>query len=342
MEFSLSHIAELVSGNIIGDPAQIICGVAPFESASGQEITVAGNVKFLKKIDTCAAAAVIVPRNIETGAQNLLQVDIPMVAFAKIIDLFHPPVEPQVGVHPSAFIGREFAGGTDFSIAPLVAVGNGVTIGHRCRILSGSVIGDNVEIGDDVIIHPNVTILDRCRIGNRVIIHSGTVIGSDGFGFAPDGEVYHKIQQTGIVQIGDDVEIGANNTIDRATFGKTLIGKGVKTDDLVHIGHNVQVGDNTVIVAQVGIAGSSSIGKNVILAGKAAIAGHLKIGDGATVGPMCGVAKPVPAGAVVMGQMSEMPFKSWLRVQRTLPKLPELKKRLDALEKQFKELAEKK
>jgi UDP-3-O-[3-hydroxymyristoyl] glucosamine N-acyltransferase len=174
-----------------------------------------------------------------------------------------------------------------------------------------------------------------------VIIHAGTVIGSDGFGFAPDGKCYHKIPHTGMVQIDDDVEIGANNTIDRGTFGKTYIGRGVKTDNLVHIAHNVSVGENTGLVAQVGVAGSVTIGKNATLAGQAGIAGHLTIGDGAIVGPQTGVGKPVPDGQIVSSGIPEMPHRMWLRVQRMIPKLPELGKRLGRLEKKFKRLEEK-
>ena len=171
-----------------------------------------------------------------------------------------------------------------------------------------------------------------------MIIHSGTVIGSDGFGFAPDGTTYHKIPHTGIVQIDDDVEIGANNAIDRGTFGKTHIGRGVKTDNLVHLAHNVTVGENTVLVAQVGISGSVKIGKHAILAGQAGVAGHLTIGDNATVGPKTGVGKPVPDGQVVSAGIPEMPHRLWLRVVRTIPKLPDISKRLLGLEKRLKNI----
>jgi UDP-3-O-[3-hydroxymyristoyl] glucosamine N-acyltransferase len=203
------------------------------------------------------------------------------------------------------------------------------------------VIGDKVSIGNDCTIYPNATILERCVIADRVIIHSGTVIGSDGFGFAPDGKSYYKIIHTGNVQIDDDVEIGANNTIDRATFGTTRIGRGVKTDNLVHIAHNVVVGENTVLVAQVGISGSVTIGKNVIMAGQAGVAGHLTIGDGATVGPQTGVGKPVPDGQIVSSGIPEMPHRLWLRVQRLIPKLPDLSKRLSKMEKKVKSFGEK-
>jgi UDP-3-O-[3-hydroxymyristoyl] glucosamine N-acyltransferase len=206
-----------------------------------------------------------------------------------------------------------------------VRIGDGVTIYPHVYIGQGAVLGD------DVTIYANVTIADGTIIGNRVIIQPGAVIGSDGFGFAPDGEKWKKIPQLGIVQIDDDVEIGASNTIDRATFGKTRIGSGVKTDNQVHIAHNVTVGENSVMVAQVGISGSVTIGKHVILAGQAGVAEHLTIGDGAIIGPASGVAKDVPDKAVYSGAPAQ-PHRHWLRVQSVVAILPELKKRILKLE----------
>jgi UDP-3-O-[3-hydroxymyristoyl] glucosamine N-acyltransferase len=214
-------------------------------------------------------------------------------------------------------------------------------VGERVWLHAGVVIGDKVTIGNDVVIYANVTIQEGVIIGDRVIIHSGTVIGSDGFGFAPDGNSYHKLPHTGIVHIDDDVEIGANNAIDRGTFGKTHIGQGVKTDNLVHVAHNVTVGKNTILVAQVGISGSVTIGKNAILAGQAGVAGHLTIGDNATVGPQTGVGKPVPDGQIVSAGIPEMPHRLWLRVVRTIPKLPDISKRLLGLEKRLKKIEDK-
>lgn len=340
MKISLSQIAALVQGNIIGDGEEKISGAAPFELAGEGQITVAGNAKFLKKIGNCAAAAIIVPLDFETDTHNLLQVDNPMVAFAKIMQYFHPTIQPATGIDAGAAVGEDFKCGQNVTVGPQVAIGRQVTVGDRVWIQPGAVVGDEVVIGDDVIIYPNVTIQARCIVGNRVIIHAGAVIGSDGFGFAPDGKCYHKIPHTGIVHIDDDVEIGANNTIDRGTFGKTYIGRGVKTDNLVHIAHNVSVGENTVLVAQVGISGSVTIGKNAILAGQAGVAGHLTIGDGATVGPKTGVGKPVPEGQIVSAGIPEMPHRLWLRVVRMIPKLPEIGKRLTELEKKFKRLEE--
>jgi UDP-3-O-[3-hydroxymyristoyl] glucosamine N-acyltransferase len=268
---------------------------------------------------------------------NQVAVDHPMVAFARVVRLFHPDPVPVDRIHPRAVLGRDLQSGRQVDVGPCAVIGDRVRIGNRVRIGAGVVLGDDVSIGDDVILHPNVTVLDRCRIGNRVVIHSGTVIGSDGFGFAPDGKTYHKQPHTGIVRIGDDVELGANNSIDRATFGETRIGCGVKTDNLVQIAHNVQIGDNTVVVSQVGISGSVSIGENVILAGQAGIAGHLEIGDGAIIGPRAGIAKDVLPGQVILGA-PQMPRNKWLRVQRIVSMLPELKKRLEKAEKRIRKL----
>jgi UDP-3-O-[3-hydroxymyristoyl] glucosamine N-acyltransferase len=341
MKVPLSQIAALIQGDILGNSEIVISGAAPFEHAGERDITVAGSAKFLKQIDSCRAGAIIVPPNIETAGHTLVQVQNPMVAFARVLQFFHPPAKPPEGIHPRAEVGPDFKHGPGVSIGPMVAVGNRVAVGRQLRLYPGVVIGDDVSIGDDVVIYPNVTVRDGTIIGSRVIIHSGTVIGSDGFGFAPDGSMYHKLPHTGIVQIDDDVEIGANNAIDRGTFGKTHIGRGVKTDNLVHIAHNVAIGENTVLVAQVGISGSVTIGSNAILAGQAGIAGHLHIGDRATVGPQTGVGKPVPAGEIVSGGIPEMPHRLWLRVVRTFPKLPEINKRLSALEKMVKHLQDK-
>ena len=337
MELSLARIAEVVKGEIKGDKNKNICGVAPFDDAKGDEITFAGDAKFLKKIDETDAGAVIVPRYFQASTNNILRVNNPQLAFAMVLNLFYSPLKPEPGISSYSYIGENFLYGREASIAPFAVIGNNVTVGHCVILHPNVVIGDNVVIGNDVMIYPNVTVLDRCTIGNRVIIHAGTVIGSDGFGFAPDGKKYYKVPHTGIVRIDDDVEIGAGNTIDRATFGKTWIKSGVKTDNLVHIAHNVTVGENSVLVAQVAIGGSVSIGKNAILAGQAAIADHLILGDDVTVVGQSGVAKSVPSGETVSGSPA-IPHRLWLRVQKILPRLPELKKKLEDIEKRLKRI----
>jgi UDP-3-O-[3-hydroxymyristoyl] glucosamine N-acyltransferase len=317
-----------------------IRGVAPFDDAAADDITLAGKASYLKRINTTDAGAVIVPMNFQGSSKRIVRVENPQLAFAKVLNLFHPPSQREVGINTNACIGKHFVCGKDISIGPFVVIRDNVTLGDRVTLHSGVVIGDDVVIGSDVEIHPNVTILERCRIGNRVTINAGTVIGSEGFGFVPDGEKYYKMPQTGIVQIDDDVEIGACNTIDRATFGKTWIKSGVKTDNLVMIAHNVTVGENTILISQVGISGSTTIGKHAVLAGQAGIIGHLTIGDNVVITAQSGIAKSVPDGEVVSGS-PEMPHRLWLRVQRILPKLPELKKKLMEVEKRLRKMEEK-
>lgn len=338
MELPLNRIAEHIGGRVHGDDSIIIRGVAPFDSAASDQITFADGAKFIKRLQETSAGAVIVPNQIEIDGMTLVQVSNPKVAFTRVIQLFYPASTPFKGISNRAVIGEEFTSGDKTTIAPLVYIGNHVRVGNRTVIHPGVVLGDKVRIGSDVVIHPNVSVLDRCRIGDRVTIHAGTVVGSDGYGFAPDGDAYVKIPHLGIVQIDDDVEIGSMNAIDRGSFGKTWIQKGVKTDNLVHIAHNVTVGENTLIVAQVGIAGSTSIGRHVILAGQAGIVGHLTIGDNAIIGPMTGVAQSVDPGQILSGGLTAIPHRQWLRLQRVLPELPELKKRLAALEKELKQL----
>jgi UDP-3-O-[3-hydroxymyristoyl] glucosamine N-acyltransferase len=340
MELSLAGIAELVAGEVLGNADALILGAAAFEQAGPSEITFAMNAAFVKKLETCTAGAVIVPRSVTVSSRNLVLVDNPHAAFAKVMGHFYPSTRPPIGVSSSAAIGDHFTCGVEPSISPFVAIGNNVVCGDRVTLHPFVVIGDGVVIGNDVVIYPNASVLERCRIGNRVVIQAGTVIGSDGFGFAPEGEFYHKVPQVGIVQIDDDVEIGAGNTIDRAAFGKTWIQRGVKTDNQVHVAHNVIVGENTLLIAQAGIAGSVTIGRHVIIAGQAGVADHLTIGDNAILGAKTGVGKSVAPGEVLFGAPA-MPHKTWLKVHREFPHLPELRKKLDALEKRLTALEQK-
>jgi len=342
---SLKKIAEIVNGKIIGDEEKIIKGTAPFEDATGDDLTFAINFKLLNNIDKTCAGAVIVPNNFTKSKKNLVSVSNPRVAFAKVVDFLSPPCKPGYfsksdSISSFAHIGEMFVCGKDVIIAPSVVVGDNVSIGDRTAIYPGVVIEDNVKIGNDVTISPNVVILRRCIIGSRVIINAGTVIGSDGFGFAPDGNKYYKIPHKGIVQIDDDVEIGACNTIDRANFGKTHIKKGVKTDNLVHIAHNVVVGENTLLVAQVGIAGSTTIGKHTILAGQAGVVDHITVGNDVIVTAKGGVTKSVPDGKLISGTPA-MSHRLWLKVQRILPRLPELKQKIAQIEKRLGKIEKK-
>lgn len=337
--YSLEYIAGAVNGEVVGDPTLRIGGVAPFDAAGPNQVTFAAGKKYLGRVTDSMAGAVIVPKALDSpSGPNLIVVANPQLAFAKVVALFYPARQPAPGVNALAMVSESAHLGQRVAVGPFVTIGNRSIVDNRSVIHNGTFIGDHVTIGEDVLIHPNVTIMPGCRIGNRVTIHAGTVIGSDGFGFVPDGGRYHKIPQIGIVQIDDDVEIGAGNTIDRATLGRTWIQRGVKTDNLVHIAHNVVIGEDSVVVAQVGIAGSTTIGHHAILAGQAGISGHLTLGNHVTVGPMTGVGKSIGDGEVVSSGSPSMPHRTWLRVQRVIPSLPEMKKQLAELQKKIADL----
>lgn len=335
---TLKELGAWLQGEVVGDDQTIISGAAPFESAAAHEITYAFRPAFLKKISTTGAAAVIVPQNYSTTepGKTFVRVQNPYAAFAKVLQRFYPPTHPESHIHPAAVISSDVVLGTEAYIGSAATLEKGVICGDRVKIYPGVYVGEGAQIGDDTVVYPNVTILKQCRIGNRVVIHSGVVIGADGYGFAPDGGQYQKIPHSGTVVIGDDVEIGANTTIDRATFGETQIGNRVKIDNQVHVAHNVVVGDDTLLVAQAGIAGSTTIGKHVIIAGQAAVVDHLTVGDGAIVGPRAGLAKSLAPGKTVSGAPA-IPHRLWLRVQRIIPRLPDMMKRLKALEKKNSE-----
>jgi len=339
MELPVRKIADLVDGELVGPGDCIIRGVAGFDEAGPDDISFAASADYKKRIDETRASAVIVPLEIREAKKILVRVENPYLALAKVSSLFHPLSQSGIGISHQASVGKNFRCGKDISAYPGVFIGDDVTLGDRVTLYPGVVIGSGVEMGNDVVVNPNVSILEGCQIGNRVVIHAGTVIGSDGFGFAFDGDKYNKIPQTGIVRIDDDVEIGACNTIDRATFGRTWIKRGVKTDNLVHIAHNVVVGEDTVLVAQVGISGSVTIGDHAILAGQAGVAQHLTIGNRVTVGGQSGVGKSIPDGEIVSGSPS-MPHRLWLKTSNIITKLPDMKKKIRELERRIEELEE--
>ncbi len=339
MTLTLEEMAEKIGARLSGGyPSARVSGAAPFDRAGPGEVTCATG-KLLAGLAQSRAAAVIVARDPGSASVPLLVAENPMAAFARAIALFHRPPAPDPGVSPRAAVGEGFVHGQDLRVAAGVVIGRGVRVGDRVTLFPNAVLGDRVTLGDDVTVHPQACVLWGCRVGSRVVIHAGAVIGSDGFGFADEGGKLSKIPQTGIVTLGDDVEVGANCTLDRATFGATAIGNGVKMDNLVHVAHNVSVGDNTVLIAQAGISGSTAIGKNCVMAGQAGVAGHLSIGDFVMVGPQSGVGRDLESGQAVMGSPA-MPHRLWLRVQRLVEKLPDLAKSLRSLEKRVKSLEE--
>ncbi len=341
-EFTLSTLAEKVGGQIEGDGGIIIKGAAKIDSASAGDITFLANLRYREALSGTNASAVIVDKKTEINLNlPLIRVDDVYFAFLQIFLLFHPKKEIiEAGVHASAVIPSSVKMGESVAIGANVVIGNHCTVGSRTKILPGCVIMDNVRIGDDCLLYPLVSVREECEIGNRVIIHNGTVIGSDGFGFAPHGNVYHKIPQVGKVILEDDVEIGANCTIDRATMGETVIHKGVKLDNLVHIAHNVEVGESTVMAAQAGISGSTRIGHHVMVGGQVGTVGHIQIGDFAQIGAQSGVSKSVPEKEVVFGYPAR-PIMRTKRIEAVINQLPELSKRIKQLETQIAELKKK-
>ncbi|KPK89830.1 MAG: UDP-3-O-(3-hydroxymyristoyl) glucosamine N-acyltransferase [Deltaproteobacteria bacterium SM23_61] len=336
---TLEELATLVGGKVEGDGSLPIRGIASLEDAGEGEITFLAEIKHSRRLEKSRASAAIVPTNLPSFPRPLIRTPNPHLAYAKVQAFFQEkPFSPR-GVDSRAFIGEGVKIGRDVSIYPFVYVGAGSEIGDRVILHPGVCLGESVQVGEGSVLYPNVVVMDRCVVGKRVILHPGTVIGSDGFGFARDGKKFVKIPQVGIVVIEDDVEIGANCAVDRAAMGKTWIKRGVKTDNLIQIGHNVTVGEDTVIVAQVGIAGSTEIGNRVALGGQAGVVGHIKIGDGAMIGAQAGVGQDVAPGQILSGSPA-FPHREWLRAQAAFPKLPEMKRALAELEKRITQIEE--
>jgi len=345
MKLSVNEIGKIIQADIIGDPSFIISGLSSFDDSDSHDITFAYDAKYLADLGKTKAGAVIIPSTFIPDPDHcrdiiLLKTENPKTSFFKLVPIFHPEKTITPGIHKNADIGHNVNCGKDPVIGSKVFIGDNTKLGDNVYIMPGVYIGDDVSIGDNTIIKPNVTIMEKTRVGKNVVIHSGTVIGSDGYGFAQNNGKHEKIIHTGYVHIGNHVEIGACNTIDRGTLGLTIIGNGVKTDNLVHIAHNVKIGENTLIVAQVGIAGSTEVGKNVIIAGKAGITGHVKIGDHSIVGPYAGVRSDVPANEIVSG-IPHMPHGRWRKVVSIISRLPEMRKTLFSFDKRLKDLEKK-
>lgn len=337
MVFKASEIAQILQGEIVGDGNVEITGFAPADSAKTGDLTFAENEKFFEQATQSGASAILVDKDFKSDRKTLIKVKNVRIAFARALPLFYPEKRPEPGIHPTAVISKTAQISPTAYIGPQCVIGENVRIGNN-SILEGLVyVGDNSVLGDDVRIFPNVTIYHNCKIGNRVRIHSGTVIGSDGFGYVQENGRHVKVLQIGNVVIEDDVELGANVAVDRAALGSTIIKKGTKVDNLVQIAHNVEIGEHCILVAQVGIAGSTKLGNYVTLAGQVGIAGHLTIGDGAILMAKSGLMHNVPAGEKWMG-IPARPDHEMKRIFIAMQRLPELLKRVDELEKKVREL----
>ncbi len=328
----LGEIAKIIGGRITGNPEVEITAASGIREAKQGDITFLAEKKNLKYISGTNASAIILKEKIKGLAVSMLVVDNPYFTFAKALEvLYKKPLNP-LGVSDKAVIGSDASFGDNVTVYPLAYIGSNVAIGAGVTIFPGVYIGDGVSIGDDSIVYPNITIRGDVTIGKRVIVHSGTVIGSDGFGYVLEKGMHYKIPQVGGVIIEDDVEIGANVTIDRATIGNTVIGCGTKIDNLVQIAHNVKIGKKCIVVGHVGIGGSAEIADGVVLAGQVGIRDHVKIGNGVKVGAQSGVVHDITDGEVFSGSPA-IPHKTWLRSQSIFAKLPEYIKRLQELER---------
>ena len=337
MEVRLKEIAGMVDGIIKGNPDTVLTGIATIEDAGPGDLTFLANPKYAPFIEKTTASVIICSAGTEASGKTLLLVDDPYLVYAKLVSLFSPPKKESGVVDKRAVLGTDVRLGSNVTLYPFVFVGDNCVIEDNVTIYPFCYIGEDATIGESSLLYPNVTIREACRIGKRVIIHSGSVIGSDGFGFAKDGQRHFKIPQLGCVQIDDDVEIGACNTIDRAAIDRTWIKRGTKIDNLVQIAHNVIIGEDSVIVSQVGISGSTRLGDRVTMAGQSATTGHLKIGDDVIIGARGAASADVAAGQVVSGAPA-IPHKTWLKATSIFQKLPEMRKQVRALEKTVADL----
>ncbi len=334
---SLNTIATFITGEIIGNPETSICGASSLTDATAGQITFLSHRKHLPVAVVTAASAMLVTQPESTIPCAQIVVSNPALAFARLVKAFFTEAYSSRGISAEIYRGNYVEIGNVGSIWPFVSIADHVQIGDRVTLFPGVFIGAGSKIGDDCLLYPNVTVREQSQIGNRVIIHSGTVVGSDGFGYIQDKGAHEKVPQIGRVVIEDDVEIGANVAIDRATFGQTVIGKGTKIDNLVQIAHNVRIGAHSLLVAQAGIAGSSTLGHHTTLAGQAGVSDHVTIGDRVIVTAKTGVPRDVPSQQVVSG-MPAIPHKLWLRASQTLQRLPEMHQRLRELEKRLRAL----
>ena len=334
----LAELARLIKADLIGQETADVSRVQPFENAGEGDVTLASDPGYLERISESQATAIIVSASVAGYRGNLLVARDAKLAFARAIAVLHKRDYQPIGVSGDVIVGEGTVLGNDLSIYPRVTIGREVVIGDRVTLQPGVVVGDRCHIGDDTILHANVTIYRDCEIGRRVVIHAGTVVGGDGFGFVPDENGHQvKLLQLGRVRIEDDCEIGANCAIDRGGFGDTVLRRGVKLDNLIQIGHNCEIGEDTVVAALAGFSGGTKVGRGCVVAGQVGTRQHVSIGDGATLTGKTAITKNVKAGAVVAG-MPAQDYNAWRRSQVLYSKLPEMADRLKRLEKIVEDL----
>lgn len=339
VEMRLEDLARRLGVKLVGDGDRIITGVAGIEEAREGEITFVANPRYRGKLLTTGASAAIVSPDVEEAPIALLVTPEPYVVFTKALEIFHPPERPESGISPDAWVDPSARLGEDVTVLPFAYIGKEAEIGDRSVLHPFAYIGNRVRLGEDCCIHPHASVRDGCELGARVILQSGVRVGEDGFGYAQEGGRHHKIPQVGIVRIEDDVEIGANTCIDRATLGETRIGRGTKIDNLVQVAHNVRIGEDVILVSQVGISGSTSVDDRAVLAGQVGVVGHIRIGKDVRIGAKSGVHSSILDGRVVAG-IPPLPYENFLKVMATLKYLPKMREKLRRLEKQMQVLTE--
>ena len=338
MEMTVGQIAQLVGGIVEGDASVRVCGVNSLAEATEADLTFARSPQYFSELLKSRAAAALAPQSVPDAPMPIIRVDQPDVAFLSIVQHMAPPItHPSPGVHSSACIDATAQIGEEVTIGAHVSIAANAQIGDHVIIYPGVYVGARCRVGDNTILYPNVVLREDTVLGKRCIIHAGACIGSDGFGFAPIGGSWHKIPQIGTVSIGDDVEIGSNTTVDRATFGTTTIGSGTKIDNLVQIGHNVQLGKHCAIAGKAGVSGSAQIGDHVSIGADAGLAGHITIGKGTTIGGRAGVTRSIGEGQVVSG-FPAIDHALQRRVLVAQQKLPELLRRVRELERTIEAL----
>jgi UDP-3-O-[3-hydroxymyristoyl] glucosamine N-acyltransferase len=336
----LGELAHIIDAELIGDSSLEVRRAQPFDLASEGDVTLALEKRYVSRINESQATAIIVGAPISGGTKNQLVACHPKLAFARAIEALHKIEYRPTGISNDLIAGEGTVLGTELSIHPRVTIGRDAVIGDRVTLHPGAVIGDGCRIGDDTVIHANVSIYSDCEIGRRVIINSGTVIGADGFGFVSDEEGRQlKLLQLGRVRVEDDCEIGANCTIDRGGFGETILRRGVKLDNLVHVGHNCDIGEDTVVAAMSGFSGGTRVGRRCVIAGQVGTAHHVSIGDEVTITGGAVITKDVPAGKVMSGMIPARDHNAWRRSQVLYSKLPALAERLRTLERTVESLA---
>lgn len=335
--WSAARVAELVGGEVVGNPGVILTGIAAAENAAAGDLTFADNAAHFATAERGAATAILATRAFTSADKILIRVANPRVAVARLLPLFYPPETFAAGIDPTARVAASAEVHPTAHVGPHCAIGEGVRIGARSALVGGNHVLRGTRIGEDAVLFPHVVLNARTVLGDRVRVHAGTVIGSDGYGYVFDEGRHRKVLQIGHVEIGDDVEIGANSAIDRGAFGATTIGEGTKIDNLVHVAHNVVMGRHCLIMGQAGFAGSTRLEDYVVIASQSGISGHLTLGAGSTVGAKSGVMRDIPAGGTVWG-FPAMPDQQMKRQIIAGQQLPEMIKRLKALEKQVAEL----